>query len=671
MATSSSKIKAKVTSAAKAVSSAVKSAVNSSGKSSQSASVYSSVKSQTPVTAKQLTTKTQKAPQYTPVTGSGTKSNGYTYTPTGWQPSSTAVLSSPAPKQSIGKPSTVAQNQSIGSATSGMSSLSRNSAGSSQTPNMSVGASTFGGLLGSPSVNTTLGTVKTSVPKTSTIGGTALLSNNNPEVFIPKKEVVDYSKDIPTVAPVVAGQTTEETLRLEREKNQKDYLAGILDSFNEKETGQSIDEKLQRELGIKQKQEDVNTYTGQLNAIVAKGEANQLSLVGQGRGIPEAIIGGQQAQIARETAISALPVQAQLSAAQGNLEMANDSLDRLFKIYSEDANNKYNYDREVRKAVYDFASSEDKRKLDAFDRQKERELKEQDMMLADAKEYAKMAFSNNQSSLGAKITQLDYKSPTFRQDLAKLQAQLKDPVQQAQLTKLNAEIAQLNNKGQTVNGVNEDLTAYASQYADTGKLPSPAELKMSGLSVGQVTSFAKQIPRSKGFVVSNTTGTKSNSISAEAEKDFQKLYNVVEMTKRLKELDKKRVGGVVSGLAGAVFGSEDQGEYLTLRKAIVDEMSRMQSGAALTPDEIAVYNDYLPGRYSESFFLGQDSLKKINNFETTMNQKLENRLANNGLSIYGYSQVPVGKVMRTVGEIVDVGGVNYRVLPDGSLTDIL
>jgi len=656
MATSKSKIKSAVS---KAVSTVKSSFTAPLGKTNQTANVLQATNAKLPAP------KAVEQPSYkvggTTYTSAGLKSIG------GAKATSGALVNQPQPR--------TFQGPSINTVTGQTTLRSSGGGTSSQTSsNLSNGFTSSGSssLSGSPSVNTTLGTVKTSVPKTSTIGGTALLSNNNPEVFIPKKEVVDYSKDIPTVAPVVAGQTTEETLRLEREKNQKDYLAGILDSFNEKETGQSIDEKLQRELGIKQKQEDVNTYTGQLNAIVAKGEANQLSLVGQGRGIPEAIIGGQQAQIARETAISALPVQAQLSAAQGNLEMANDSLDRLFKIYSEDANNKYNYDREVRKAVYDFASSEDKRKLDAFDRQKERELKEQDMMLADAKEYAKMAFSNNQSSLGAKITQLDYKSPTFRQDLAKLQAQLKDPVQQAQLTKLNAEIAQLNNKGQTVNGVNEDLTAYASQYADTGKLPSPAELKMSGLSVGQVTSFAKQMPKPNGALVSTNTGTKSSSLSAVEEEGITAMNEIIQQTlPALKEKFNSINTGVLGGIAGKIYTTQDRQDFLTYRQEFLNKLLKARSGATVTPQEYARYEKMLPTTFNQAFFLGADGEKKLNSLDTAMRASLNNSLKTKQQSIYGYSTVKVGNQERVVGEIVDIGGVNYRVLPDGSLTDIL
>lgn len=521
-------------------------------------------------------------------------------------------------------------------------------------------SSGLGGLSGTNNITSN----NSSIPF-SNINNTQRAGLANNEFNYPDLGTTDYS-----FTPLTTDQE-KTNLEAEQKNTEKDYIENLLKSFQEKESGAEIDARLQRELGIKEKQQRVSSLNEQLNTIVNRGQANQLSLIGQGRGIPEAIIGGQQAQIGRETAIAALPVQAQLSAAQGDLEMANDSLDRLFKIYKDEADNNFAFKKEVLAFTYQAATAKQKKKLEDIEKKEERKYQEEKEIRKEQQDYAKMAFENNQASLGSKIAKLDYKSPTFKTDLSNLINKLQDPVKNAQLRKLNAEIAELNNVGQVVGGVNENLTAYASQYADTGKLPSPAELKQSKLSIGQVTTMAKQIPKPKGVVVSSLTGTKSNSISAEAEKDFQKLYNVAEMTKRLKELDKKRVGGLVSGTVGKIFGSEDQGEYLTLRKAIVDEMSRMQSGAALTPDEIAVYNDYLPGRFSESFGLGRDSLKKIVSFENAMNQKLQNRLANNGLSIYGYSQVKVGKDLRTVGEILDIDGVNYRVLPDGTLTDIL
>lgn len=560
---------------------------------------------------------------------------------------------------SVAKQVTSGGFRSSGGSSGGNAMSSISADGTSLANNRSFGSSSFS----SPAGQTGLGSNVSSVPASSVV-------NSQLKPVVPITLPTPTISESPTIAPVADPYAD---LKAQEKTTQDDYLKGLLDDFQNKETGAEIENKLRKQLQIEQKQQEVSSLSGKLNGIVAQGEANKLSLVGQGRGIPEAIIGGQQAQIARETAIQALPVQAQLEAAQGNLEMANDSLDRLFKIYSDDADNEFAYKQSVRKAVYDFATTSQKRDLEKLDKMEERAYTEKQAIVKEGRALAGKAFEFGQSSLGSKIMALNPNSPTYQQELSQLTSQLKDPVQVAQLQKLNMEIREMNaqSEARAAGGANEDLTAYASQYADTGKLPSPAELKLSGLSVGQVTTMAKQIPRGKGFVVSNTTGTKSNSVSAEAEKDFQKLYNITEMTKRLKELDEKRIGGVVAGTLGKVFGSEAQGEYLTLRKAIVDEMSRMQSGAALTPDEIAVYNDYLPGRLSESFGFGQDSYKKISNFETAMNQKLENRLSNNGLSVYGYSKVPVGGVMRTVGEVIDVGGVNYRVLPDGNLTDIL
>jgi len=261
----------------------------------------------------------------------------------------------------------------------------------------------------------------TSSPTTNVMG-VQDLSPSNTKLTFPEPKVTDYSMDIPT--PIEQQRLD---LEAEQKGTQEDYISQLLKDYNQKESASDIDRKLQKQLGIKEKQQAVSDLTGQLNGIVAKGQANQLSLTGQGRGIPEAIIGGQQAEIGRETAIAALPVQAQLSAAQGNLEMANDSLDRLFKIYSEEAQNEFDFKREVRTKVYEFATADQKRKLDVLDKQEARALQERDAMLVDGKSYAKMAFANGQSALGAKIMGLDIKSPTYQRDLVNLISQVKDP----------------------------------------------------------------------------------------------------------------------------------------------------------------------------------------------------------------------------------------------------
>jgi hypothetical protein len=145
----------------------------------------------------------------------------------------------------------------------------------------------------------------------------------------------------------------------------------------EKESKADAYLKAQKDFQIKKKQDAVSKLQTTLNAIVAQSQANQLAVTGQGRGIPEVIIGGQQAQIAKEAAISALPIQAQLSAAQGDLEMAQENLRLYSEIVSQDIDDRFNYQMKLYDIAYDLATKdqqnliEDKRAETAFKRQKE------------------------------------------------------------------------------------------------------------------------------------------------------------------------------------------------------------------------------------------------------------------------------------------------------------
>jgi hypothetical protein len=176
--------------------------------------------------------------------------------------------------------------------------------------------------------------------------------------------------------------------------------------------------------GIAQKQQDVANFSAQLNTITAQAQADQLALTGQGRGIPEAIIGGQQAQIAKEAAIRALPIAAQLAAAQGNLQLAQSHLDQVYKIRVDDAMAQYKYKNSVIDAVYEFATAAEKKKLEEQDKKEQQQF----TMMKDWMDYGQQlslkAMESGQSNLAAKIASLDPWSDTFRQDMATLQSQI-------------------------------------------------------------------------------------------------------------------------------------------------------------------------------------------------------------------------------------------------------
>jgi len=220
-----------------------------------------------------------------------------------------------------------------------------------------------------------------------------------------------------------------------------------------------------------------------------------------------------------------------------------------------------------------------------------------------------------------------------------------------------------------VGTVNISAYALAQQYATSGVLPSPSALKEAGTSFGEVSQMAKEIPQGIGTVVSRTTGVKDSKIPAAESEDFGRLYNIVDLAQELKKIDIIRGKGLIATGLGAIFGAEDQAKYMTIRKAIVDEISRMQSGAALTKYEQKTYEDYLPTvSGKKGFVFGQESSKKIQNFIDTMDKNLTNRLNSKNLSIYGYSKVKLGGKEFTVGDIIESNGIRGRVLPDGSIS---
>lgn len=170
-------------------------------------------------------------------------------------------------------------------------------------------------------------------------------------------------------------QYDSETGKPVKDKSQFDTQS-LIDMMSQiDETAPSVNrEKIyaeeQQTAQLEQRKQEVNNYTAQLNSIQAQAQADQLSLIGQGRGIPEVIIGGQQEQIAREAAIRALPVAAQLSAAQGNLQLAQDHLDTMYKLRVQDAEDKYSRWEQTRNAVLPILTAAEKRRLDVIDQGK-------------------------------------------------------------------------------------------------------------------------------------------------------------------------------------------------------------------------------------------------------------------------------------------------------------
>lgn len=181
---------------------------------------------------------------------------------------------------------------------------------------------------------------------------------------------------------------------------------------------------------FRQAQRDVNSYTSQLNNIVAKQQADLLRVRGAGseNGVTEAVYGGQQATINREAAIAALPVQASLEAAQGNLEIAKGHVDKLFELRTNDADRQYNYRQKLLDSALTVATTVEQNRLNALKTQEDRKYQEKLSNIQTMNEWAKLAVETGQSGLVSRIMSLDPSSPTFATSFGALQGQVRKPV---------------------------------------------------------------------------------------------------------------------------------------------------------------------------------------------------------------------------------------------------
>ena len=209
-----------------------------------------------------------------------------------------------------------------------------------------------------------------------------------------------------------------------------------------------------------------------------------------------------------------------------------------------------------------------------------------------------------------------------------------------------------------------NILAYAQQYASTGAIPSGLPKGTFGI----VAQTAKVLPKQKGEIVDSKTGIKSSGVSDALQGGYGNLSSTIDLSKQLKEFDKARWGGIVSGIFGKLFGTDVQQKYVDLRSQIVDLLARARTGAALTTNEEEFYSSLLPGRFDEPFGFGANSQIRIQNFIDGLSTDLTNKINAQGLSIYGFSKVKIGDREYTVGDtITNSQGQVGRVLPDGSI----
>jgi|GEM_PF-6312125 len=274
----------------------------------------------------------------------------------------------------------------------------------------------------------------------------------------------------------------------------KNYLSNEppkqADIYNAEYTNAGIEplqqDVLAKQTSVKQAQNEMNLINAQIQALNKEAEAVPLQIQEEfkGRGVTAGGIAPIQAGRLREIALRSLPLQTQaymaqakVLAAQGDLgtsqqalNIAQNKLDTVFKLKSQDAQNAYNYRQNLIDKVYDFATKQQQRQLDA--------LKEKNNIALDlyktnssiAQNISKTAMENGQADIASQITQLVAhlypNSATFQQDLATFQQDL--AALQAQIIPKQKELTPTEKYG---TGIIGEYQYYAEQEKLAGRKP--------------------------------------------------------------------------------------------------------------------------------------------------------------------------------------------------------
>lgn len=195
---------------------------------------------------------------------------------------------------------------------------------------------------------------------------------------------------------------------------------------------------LEKEKAVKSAQNELNLIQAQLKGITDEATAENLKLEQQGAAITTGGLARSQQANIREKAIQALPLQAQALVAQAKiastqgdqelsqktLELAQDKLNTAFKLQSDYEDRLFNYNKELRDRVWEYADKKQQEKLQAQQLADTRAYNEKRDLINNAQTVAN-GLLDTQPDLAAKISAIDWSKSGAQNEFARLQGQVK------------------------------------------------------------------------------------------------------------------------------------------------------------------------------------------------------------------------------------------------------
>lgn len=350
------------------------------------------------------------------------------------------------------------------------------------------------------------------------------------------------------------------------DKNQSDITKLYQDLFATQKSPESIASEALQQSGKLEAQKKLNEETAKLTAIISQGQALQQQVVGQGRGIPETIIGGQQAQIARETAIQSLPIQASIEAAKGNLDAANEYFNILFKAKTDDANNKLQYGLKLIDVTSQFAT--DKQKLQL-------ELVKDKLKAQNDKEQSNINFANDllktasqyglTSDASSRVAKIDMSSPDAISQVSSILSPF--------LSKSNREIVKVGDNAYMFDKVTGKIIGNAIG-AGTNTTTTLNIQKDFLPIIKQAAALGESVNAQKTIKDDMTYYLKNNDYESAYKQIENTVENQLKGTTKTRFADARIDVNVMSGLRNKIQDYQDAGGDMGLLKGTAEQIER-------------------------------------------------------------------------------------------------
>ena len=395
---------------------------------------------------------------------------------------------------------------------------------------------------------------------------------------------------------------TPTTPAVDEYQGMRDTLNSYLADVNKVETpsGADIQRKLEKESNLKQYQQEANNLSGQLNTIVANRDAAMLSLEQQGRGQTSTFVGGEQSRIEREAAIKALPLQAQLAQAQGNVALAQDHINTWGKILMDDATNKYNAKRDTLKSLFDLTSGIERDKVMQIQKKEERAytenqnlIKTKTSLLTQATGQGAPASIQNAIRNATTVDEAVVAAGKYNGDLLAQEAQRANLAQSYastaniydQISSRQQALEQAETQARTANEKAQIESIKASEKALEIKKVLTDLQSMSGKNSAVGVGFKKSILGSLPFVSGDAVSGSDRAdfeAAATRAKNLLTLDNLKLMSGVLSETDIKILETAGSNLANF---SQSEKSYDKEIQRVIDSMNRTVSVNGITPEQ--------------------------------------------------------------------------------------